>query len=339
MQDLRRPQKAPRVSVIVAAFNAESTLEETLASVATQTYRDFELIAVDDGSSDATPLLLDACAQRWPWLRLQRQENRGVAAARTRGMELARGEWIAFLDADDLWLPHKLAAQIALVDRDPELSLVYCDVRYFSRHGEARQSMFEQRAHATGDVLRKLFMNNFILTSAALVKKSALLEAGGFNPVHRVNEDVDLWLRIAEHHKFGCVEEVLVKYRRARGTLTRAHPYACLQRDLEIIDYWVQRRPDVFPADSSQVRQGRALTLARMGAQYLFDRRFAEARRWYRRAIGMGQRDPATFFRAAAAHVPPLAYLFWWSKATWRSWRAAGKPEPTLADVNHASDE
>ncbi|MGH8213157.1 MAG: glycosyltransferase family 2 protein [Rhodanobacteraceae bacterium] len=324
--------------MVVAACNAEATLEETLASIASQTYRDFELVAVDDGSSDATPRLLEACAKQWAWLRWERRENGGVASARTRGIELARGEWIAFLDADDLWLPHKLAAQMALVESDPKLSLVYCDVRYFSRHGEAKESMFEQRAHATGDVLRELFMNNFVLTSAALARKSVLLEVGGFNPAHRVNEDVDLWLRIAEHHEFGCVEEVLVKYRRAAGTLTRAYPYACLQRDLEIIDYWVQRRPDVFPADSVRVRGGRALTFARMGAQRLFDRQFAEARYAYRQAIGMGQRDPATLLRATAAHLPPLVYLFWWTKAAVRRWRTAGKsgsatnptPRPTI---------
>lgn len=343
MQDDRDPHKPPRVSVVVAAFNAESTLAEALASVAAQTYRDFELIAVDDGSSDSTPRLLETSARQWPWLRWEHQENSGVAATRTRGIQLARGEWIAFLDADDLWLPHKLAMQMAEVDRDPQLSLVYCDVRYFSRHGEAKQTMFEQRAHATGDVLRELFMNNFILTSAALVRKSALLEAGGFNATHRVNEDVDLWLRIAEHHKFGCIEEVLVKYRRATGTLTRTHPYACLQRDLEIIDYWVRRRPDLFPADSRQVRRGRALTLARIGAQHLSDRQFAEARRVHRRAVRIGKRDPATLLRAIAAHFPPLAYLFWSAKKVWRTWRSADAPRrggnSPPPSGGHASDE
>ncbi|HJU07860.1 MAG TPA: glycosyltransferase [Rhodanobacteraceae bacterium] len=304
----------PRVSVVVAACNAEATLVETLSSVAAQTYHDFELIVVDDGSSDATPRLLEICAQRWTWLRWERQENRGVAAARSRGIELARGEWIAFLDADDLWLPRKLDAQMAVVDRDPEVSLVYCDVRYLSRDREARHSLFEERAHATGWVLRELFMNNFVYTSTALVKKSAVLEVGGFDRAHLVNEDVDLWLRIAERHKFGCVEEVLVKYRRAPGTLTRVHPYACLQRDLEIIDYWVRRRPDLFSADSAQVRRGRALTFARMGAQYLFDRDFAQARNFLRRAMALGQRDIATLLRTAAAYFPPLAYLFWWAK-------------------------
>ena len=344
MQHDRDSHKPPRVSVVVAAFNAEHTLAETLASVAAQTFRDFELIAVDDGSSDATAQVLEDAATRWSWLRWERQENSGVAGARMRGIELARGEWIAFLDADDLWLPHKLAAQLAMVDRDPELSLVYSDVRYFSRHGEAKQTMFEQRAHATGDVLRDLFMNNFVLTSATLVKKSVLLDAGGFDPAHHVNEDVDLWLRVAEHHKFGCVEEVLVRYRRATGTLTRTYPYACLQRDLEIIDYWVQRRPDLFPADSRQVRRGRALTLARIGAQHLSDRQFAEARRAYHRAIGMGQRDPATLLRAAAAHFPPLAYLFWAAKKSWRTWRSAAAPRSSgnsspTSSAHHASGE
>ncbi|HJU26915.1 MAG TPA: glycosyltransferase [Rhodanobacteraceae bacterium] len=310
---LHDPQ--PRVSVVVAAYNAESTLVETLNSVAAQTCRDFEAIVVDDGSDDGTLHLLETHAARWPWLRWEHQENRGVAAARNRGTELARGEWIAFLDADDIWLPRKLAAQIALADQVAGLSLVYCDVLYFSERRQARRSLLQQRPHATGSVLPVLFMNNFVYTSAALVKKSALLEVGGFDSRHKVNEDVDLWLRMAEHHQFGCVEEVLVKYRRMPGTLTRTHPHACLQRDLQIIDYWVRRRPDVFPESSPQVRRGRALTMARMGAQYLFDREFAQARSCYRRAIAMGQRNAATCLRCAAAHFPPLAFLYWQLKA------------------------
>ena len=218
----------PRVSVVVAACNAESTLVDTLNSVSRQTFRDFEAIVVDDGSRDGTLRLLESHAARWPWLRWEHQENRGVAAARNRGIELARGEWIAFLDADDLWLPDKLASQMALADRVPTLSVIYCDVRYFSRRREARHTLLQRRPHATGRVLRELFMNNFVYTSAALVRKATLLDVGGFNPRHKVNEDVDLWMRLAENHEIGCVDEALVKYRRTPGTLTRTHPHACL---------------------------------------------------------------------------------------------------------------
>lgn len=312
----------PRVSVVIPAWNVEAVLEKTLESVSAQTFRDFEVIVIDDGSDDDTPQILEASARKWSWLRWERQINAGVASARSRGIELARGEWIAFLDADDLWLPEKLAFQIALIEQDPQLALVYCDVRNFSGERESKRSLFDERSHATGAVLRELFMNNFVYTSTVLLKKSALVQVGGFNSRHQVNEDVDLWLRVAEHFNFGCVNEVLVKYRRAPGTLTRTHPYECLHRDLEIIDYWVRRRPDLFAEDSPQVQAGRALTFARLGAQHLFDRDFAAARRAFHRAIGLGQRNPSTLLRAAASHFPPLAYSFWGMKIVLRQFSA-----------------
>jgi len=315
-------RNVPRVSVVIPAWNVETVLEETLASVSAQTFRDFEVIVIDDGSDDDTPQVIEVSARKWPWLRWERQVNAGVASARSRGIALARGEWIAFLDADDLWLPEKLASQMALIEQDPQLALVYCDVRTFSGESESKRSLFDERSHATGTVLRELFMNNFVYTSTVLLKRSALVQVGGFDSGHQVNEDVDLWLRIAEHFNFGCIDEVLVKYRRAPGTLTRTYPYECLHRDLEIIDYWVRRRPDLFPEGSPQVRAGRALTFARLGAQHLFDRDFVAARYAYHRAIRLGQRNASTLLRAAASHFPPLAYSFWAAKAVLQQFSA-----------------
>src|SRR6185437_6067267 len=110
---------APVVSVVTPSYNAAATISDTIASVAAQTWREFELIVVDDGSSDHTPMLLAQHARRYPWISWCMQANAGAAAARQTAISLARGEFIAFLDADDVWAPNKLALQIAAFGRNP----------------------------------------------------------------------------------------------------------------------------------------------------------------------------------------------------------------------------
>ena len=143
MQDDRDPHKPPRVSVVVAAFNAASTLAETLSSVAAQTYRDFELIAVDDGSSDATAQLLKTSARQWPWLLWERQENGGVAGARMRGIELSRGDWIG--TPQTMTEARRFSATLAWLDTEPAV----VGRKYWVRHGnrwvQARISSIDHR--------------------------------------------------------------------------------------------------------------------------------------------------------------------------------------------------
>lgn len=306
---------APRVSVVIAAYNAAATLAETLASVDAQTFGDLEIVVVDDGSSDATPELLQAQARTSPRLVWVRQANAGVAAAREHAIAIARGELIAFVDADDLWLPGKLAAQVALFDRDPAVAFVYCDAIDFFPTGDASRSWFAEKRPARGDVLRELFNGNFALTSTVVVRKAALAAVGGFDRSLRVNEDFELWLRLAAEYRFDYVDAILVRRRILESGLTRANPMKCYLQDLAIIDAWVARRPELFAASSEIVRQRRALILSRVGYQHLNERAFPQARHAYAEAFRLGQRDRTTLFRLVAAHVPPLAYAFWSAKS------------------------
>lgn len=300
---------SPRITIVIAAYNAAGTLAETLASVAAQTYRNFELVVVDDGSVDDTPVLLARHQAMWPWLRWTCQSNAGASAARMLAIGMARGEFIAFLDSDDLWLPDKLALQMALFDRNPSTALVFTDERSFSANGNAPLSRFQQKPPARGRVLTTLFFGNFILNSSVVVRKDALLAAGGLNSLHRVHEGVDLWLRIAEHHELDYVDEVLVRYRVRADSISHGDLLACQRRDLEIMDYWTARRPDLFPADSQRIRDRRARILERMGRTLLSRGDYPAARAAYRQAIRLGLRDPGLLLRATAAHVPPLAKL------------------------------
>lgn len=307
--------EAPQVSVAIAAYNAASTLPETLQSVAAQTLRDFELVVVDDGSTDATPEILANHAARWPWMRWERQQNAGAAGARNRAIALARGEFIAFLDADDLWLPDKLAVQLDVFARNPAVACVFADEIDFLPDRDMPATLFQDKPPARGRILRQLFPGNFILTSTLVVRRAALLELGGFNVAHRVYEDLDLFLRLAERFEFDYTDRVLVRRRILPGSLMHGNALACQRRDLEIIDEWVMRCPDLFPDDSPHVRRRRASVYARMGYTLLVQHDFQGAQRAYRRTIALGQRSPGTLAHAAAAHFPPAARGYWQVKS------------------------
>jgi glycosyltransferase involved in cell wall biosynthesis len=309
---------APAVSIVIAAYNSAATLEETLASVAAQTFTDFELIVIDDGSSDATPALLQTHAAQWPWLSWVRQPNAGASAARQKGIALARSDLIAFLDADDLWHPSKLAKQVPLMLARPELVLSYTDMLDFFPDHDASRSLLQQKSPARGQVLPALFQANFIYTPTVIVRKAALERVGGFDLRLKVNEDFDLWLRLAELGEFDYLGEVLGRRRVLPGSLTRANQRLCYEQDLHIIDTWVAKRPDLFPLNSPQVRQRLALIHSRIGEHCLGQRDFLGARRAYRMALQLGTRSAPTLARSLAAHLPPLMYSFWWLKARLR---------------------
>lgn len=304
----------PHVSVVVAAYNAAETLDEALASVAAQTYRDFELIVVDDGSTDATPELLAGYAAKWAWMTWFRQENAGVATARNRAIERTRGDLIAFQDADDIWLPEKLAEQVPLLDGNPTTDLVFADSTFFPPDPDSPGSLFQQKPPQRGRVLQKLLMGCFVLLGTVVVRKSALLEAGGFVDGQTPYEDVDLILRLAEHHGFDYVDKVLMRWRIRPESQSHRDPLANQVRDLEMFDHWVARRPDLFPSNAPEVKDHRAKVYARMGRTLLARRDWKGSRRAYRRAIALGEHSRGVLMRALAAHVPALAMVFWFAR-------------------------
>lgn len=212
------PEDAPvSVSVVVPACNAERTIGEAVESVLHQADVPFELIVVDDGSTDRTLEIVSSLAD--PRLLVLSGPNRGVSAARNRGIARARGEIVAFLDADDAWLPGTLRAQIEAFRRMPAADAVYCWVDHVDVDG--RYICPDRRVTAEGDVHRLMLVHNFIHTvSAVAIRKSILDEIGGFDESLPVLEDWDLYLRLAARARFACVRQALVRYRRSPGSLT-----------------------------------------------------------------------------------------------------------------------
>lgn len=213
----------PRVSVIVPAFNAAPWIAETLASVRDQTYRDWEVIVADDGSLDATAQIARAA----PGVRVVSTPGRvGPAGARNRALAEATGELVAFLDADDLWLPSYLERQVTLFDRETgraagPVGIVACDALLLEPDGQRTSRYLEQfrprvRSLTLDDVLRR----NCIYVST-LVPQSVGAQVGWFAPGLFGTEDHDLWIRILETgHRAVLNPETLAVYRLAGGSVS-----------------------------------------------------------------------------------------------------------------------
>ncbi|MDE2040050.1 MAG: glycosyltransferase [Elusimicrobia bacterium] len=232
---------APKVSVNLCCYNSERFLEETLASIFSQTCADYELVIVNDGSSDRTDEIVRGHIARGREIVYQPQPNAGLGAARNKALELSKGELIAIIDHDDVWEPEKLARQLPLF-RDPEVGFAGCDALYVDSAGRPLGRYSLQAPLRRGRVLRELFLWNFIPCAAVVMRRSAIEKAGGFfKPDYRIAEEYELFLRLAGVSSFDFDPEPLVRLRvhpgsagwdcaRERAEMRRAYG-ECLRRE------------------------------------------------------------------------------------------------------------
>jgi glycosyltransferase involved in cell wall biosynthesis len=184
----------PIVSIIIPTYAHERVVEETLRSVAAQTFTDFEIIVINDGSPDNTAALLKPYAEAGH-IRYFEQPNAGQSAARNAGLRIARGRYIAFLDDDDLWPPDKLAAQVTALDQTPAAVMVY---GYADTFGLGRNYRSPSGEGASGDVLGAFLSGNEILSPGqTLIRAEVLRKLDGFDEAIWGTDDWDLWLRLA----------------------------------------------------------------------------------------------------------------------------------------------
>ncbi len=202
----------PTISVIIPAYNAERTILETIASVQQQTFSDLELIVVDDGSTDRTlELLYTVTDER---LRIFSYQNGGVSVARNRGISHATGEFIAFLDADDLWTPDKLEAQLTALQQHPEAGVAYSWTYFIDEQGGP--SYVDDSRSFEGNVYAELLVTNFLHNgSNPLIRSQAIKSVGGFDPALAFGEEWDFYLRLAVRWAFVLVPKPQILYRQS----------------------------------------------------------------------------------------------------------------------------
>lgn len=200
----------PRVSIVLASCNGARTLAETLHSVLTQSFEDFELLIVDDGSTDGTPEILADIPD--PRVQVEAHARVGSAANRNRGIARARGEFVALLDQDDVWTADKLQRQVAALEAQPQSALVFS---WVDRIDAASAFLHPgPRPRSQGDVRAALLCDNILVTASnPLLRRSCLPHTSPLDPSVCPAEDWDLWLRLAERYPFVCLPEVHVLYR------------------------------------------------------------------------------------------------------------------------------
>jgi glycosyltransferase involved in cell wall biosynthesis len=200
----------PKVSIIIPVYNGEKTIRETLESVLQQSLTALEVIVINDGSTDGTVAVLDAfCDAR---LRVYTFANAGVAISRNRGIDLAQGDYVAFLDADDLWTPDKLASHIAALEANPQAAVAYSWTDCIDAEGQfLRSGSYVSQA---GWVFQDLLQFDFLDSgSNAVICRRALEQIDGFDPTLSPAEDWDFLLKLAEKFDFVSIPKVQVKYR------------------------------------------------------------------------------------------------------------------------------
>ena len=214
--------RRPRVSVVVPAFQSATRIGATLARLGAQTCTDFEVIVVNDGSTDETSAAVRCAMANDSRIRLVEQSNSGIAAARNRGVEDAWSDVLAFLDDDDLWHPRKLELQLAQLDRTSDAAVVSC----YSALVDADGRLLGWRIGGTpeGDVYREMLEWDMVSGgSVALVARGAFEATGGFDASLPDRADWDLWIRLARRYSFTCVPRTLVGYTRRAGSVSQRY--------------------------------------------------------------------------------------------------------------------
>ncbi|WP_026733063.1 glycosyltransferase [Fischerella sp. PCC 9605] len=207
----------PLISIIIPTYNSEKTIKYTIESVLEQTLTDYELIVINDGSSDST---LDIVSQ-FHDLRIKvfSYPHQGANVSRNLGLAHATGEFISFLDADDLWTSDKLASQMKALQENPQTSVAYSWTDYIDEKGEFL--LAGTHINANGDVYEQLLVNNFLENgSNPLIRKEALIKLGGFDENLSAGQDWDMWLRLAREFSFVAVPKVQILYRKSSNSLS-----------------------------------------------------------------------------------------------------------------------
>ncbi len=275
---------SPLVSVIIPAYNAESFIAEAIESVIAQSYRYYEIIVVDDGSTDDTRSVLQPYIDQ-KIISYCYRTNSGPAVARNVGIQMATGDLIGFLDADDTWLPSKLQEQVAYLLEYEEVAFVSADMSLARDREVVADSCFCHNRYeyiASGLIYENLLRENFIFTPMVLVRKTVLEQVGTFDISLRISEDRDLWLRIARDHQVAILDKVL-GVRHLHGTNTTGNRELYALHQIRMFEKQLSQcpsssGPDCAAKTTAILREILRRSYCNLGEYYLRENRLMEAR-------------------------------------------------------------
>jgi len=237
----------PMISVVMSVYNGQAFLAEAVESILGQTFRDFEFIVIDDGSTDKTAKILAAYASRDGRLRVRRQENKGRTESLNTGIGLAEGKYIVRMDADDVSLPHRFQVQLDFMEQHPEVCLLSSSYDRINRAGRILDRVsFPLR----DDEIRSMMLhNNPLCHPAVMMRKDVAIACGGYRKVFSEAEDYDLWLRMSERSQLANLEEPVLQYRihsKQASIANLRHQMLCVLAARTAAAFRKQGRPDPF---------------------------------------------------------------------------------------------
>lgn len=272
----------PTVSINLCCYNSERYLDENLQSIFSQTYQDWELIVINDGSTDSTEQIVHKYMENgWPIV-YHFQVNAGLGRARNKAIELSKGEFIAIIDHDDVWLPTKLEKQMDLFANRPKVGLVYSDGVVFCLNKENQiYSRSNKYRYYRGNVLVPLALRDFVLCSSMIIRRRVLDKVGLFNIEFSQVEDYDLLLRIGDKYDFDYIAEPLVKYRIHKNNASK-NTLRMKQETIQVFQKILKRHPTLSNVFSNNVIRIRLKGLGcELGQAYLLGGDWRSAYAWY----------------------------------------------------------
>jgi GT2 family glycosyltransferase len=275
-----RTSGRPVVSVVIPAYNSANFIGETLDSVFAQTFADYEVIVVNDGSPDTLELerVLALYMNRIVYLK---QENSGPARARNEAIARAAGEYVAFLDSDDLWTPEYLAAQVRALNDDASLALVCADAELFGESIHAGQTFMQRWPSEEPVTFEKLLsMECAIITMCVVARKQALIDAGLFDERFVRSEDYDLWLRLAQRGARFAYQHRVLGHRRLHGASLASNEQALFESQIEVYQKLLatlELSPDERRAVERQIERSHADLALHLGKREIMAGEYAQA--------------------------------------------------------------
>jgi glycosyltransferase involved in cell wall biosynthesis len=251
-----------QVSVAICCYNSERHLSETIESVVRQTYANWELVIVNDGSADRTHDIVQSYIRAGCPIVYHKQSNQGFGAARNKCIELARGKYIALLDHDDLYLPHRLESQVALAERSPGVGLFFSNTEHFMTNGAMVRHQFDRCDPCAFDLSAVKATNEllihgcFIDTESVLFRREVALDVGGFSASYRYMADYDFFLKVSEKYALLAAPQVLARWRIHEDQASQSMKGIMYREHIDLLKDW-GNRPFIGP----EARRAATLTL------------------------------------------------------------------------------
>lgn len=308
------PRSKPLVSVIMPAYNCAGFIEEALASIFSQGIDDIEVVVVDDGSTDNTA---EIAAAYDPRVHLLRNAHCGPASARNLAVAHSTADLLAFLDADDVWLPGKLAAQMEFLANHPDARIIYCGFQFWYGDGAGRFPPAAAIQYSTqegitpelsGWIYPELLLDSHIHIITALIHRSVFDKVGGFDGSFGKGSDYDFWIRAARHFPAYRLNRETALYRIHGGGITQRVTDICAGYEIlnRAIEQYGCSGPDGRKGDEKRIYRRLADICLGHALTHFWHGNARVANRFLRRAIALGRREPKTLLYAAAATLKSL---------------------------------